>query len=165
MENIQIAIDAIKQWIAAGRPRMEWANSNLPQARDAVAAALKVDIDYFWRGTNRAEEINDVKNGIQIFSKNYVDDLIEAGMSVSNDLGTVWAYGYKYAYKCVGTVSGAGSDGEPVIVEARPISEMYEASAAIDNDEQRAAILSKAKQIADGANISIEMVLWIEART
>lgn len=130
MSNIASAVKHIREWVAAGRPRMEWMGSNLPAARNAVVKALEIETDFFWRGTNRAEEIQDVKNGVQIISKNYVNNTMEGGMSVCDSLATVWAYNYKFAYKCVGDVCDAGSDGEPVIVNARPISELYDAQRA-----------------------------------
>jgi len=76
----------------------------------------------YWRATNRKDEIDDVKNGIEIISRNHADGHTEEGMSVSTGLGTAWCGGYKYIYSVSGDVVAYGSDGEPVLRNVKAIS-------------------------------------------
>lgn len=86
--------------------------------RDAVRAALAKELqapsDSFYRLTNNANEAKIAKSGALRPSQNYVDNIIEPGVSVAD--GPHYAgQGYKYGYRVKGDVVGRGSDGEPVL--------------------------------------------------
>lgn len=73
---------------------------------------------YWFRATNNAREHLICAN---LRSRNHLDGSMEAGMSVSEhpayQLG-----GYKYIYVVTGDVIGTGSDGEPVLANARALT-------------------------------------------
>lgn len=165
MTTTEAAIQAVQSWIVAGRPGRNWMGSNLPAAARAIRAAHEAAMPaYFWRGTNRRAEVNDLRRGVAIVSRNHIDGSAEAGMSVSRTLATVWAYGYKYAYKVTGEVAASGSDGEPLLVNAKPISKAMSAAEAIAADETRAAMISINAAIAAATGLQIEIVGWIASQ-
>lgn len=162
------AINAISAWIAAGRPRHEWMAGETARAAsravaDAIAAAMPAQAG-FWRGTNRAEEAADVAAGLAIQSRNHVTGELEDGLSVSSTLATVWAYGYAYAYRVDGDVVGAGSDGEPLIANARPIGAVMSADDAIASDERRAAHRAVVAEMAAATGLTPDMIGWLASR-
>ena len=96
------------------------ANSTRGQsARELAAKELdqffKPSLDYYYRGTNNKNELDLVAAGLMRRSKNYADNTIEDGLSVSNGPEVLWAYDYPYGYKIKGSEIGKGSDGEPVL--------------------------------------------------
>lgn len=165
MTAVAAAIEAVNAWVAAGRPARNWAGSNMPAAIRAIAAAHAAAMPtYYWRGTNRKSEAADVRRGVAIISRNHADGTAEAGMSVSRTLATVWAYGYRYAYKVTGETVGGGSDGEPVLVNAKPVGKVMTAAEAIAADETRVAIIRINAEIATATGLTAEQVAWLAAQ-
>lgn len=85
-------------------------------------------------------------------------------MSVSTTLATVYAYGYTHCYRVDGDVIGYGSDGEPVLVNVRPIGPMLDAGEAIDADERRERTRAAVQAVAEATGLGAEMVLWLAYR-
>ena len=96
-----------------------------------------VEIPGYWRGTNSPKEYEAVKAGHQVLSRNYVEDAELSGMSVDRGLATVWLGEYRFCYQVDGDIIGSGPDGEPLLRNVRVLSELLEASTAIQQDTSR----------------------------
>ncbi len=162
----QEAVQAVLAWVEAGMPRH--INFNGQPARAASAAlyaalqaARKDKENVFWRGTNRKEERADMAQGVAIRSKHHGFGVAEKGLSVATTLATIWSYGYQYAYKVTGEVVGEGSDGEPVIINARPVSRLLRAKDAIEQDKSQTRVATTINKIAEAVHLSPEKILWL----
>jgi len=118
--DIDTAVKVLRKWADLGRPRRDhiqyrelWDEIRKTVSRVAANNSLKPG--YYWRGTNRKEEVNDLKNGKAIISKNHADGINEKGLSVSKTPATIWAYNYRGGYIVKGKEIGKGSDGEPIL--------------------------------------------------
>lgn len=78
----------------------------------------------FWRGTNRPDELDDLNRGVAIVSRNHVDNRAEKGMSVAADPGYIVMQDYPYGYRVTGELAGIGSDGEPLLINAKPTTKV-----------------------------------------
>ena len=131
-------LDTARQWIADGaswsqyvsyaarevrydalREIQAWIDARLPQPAEGV----------YWRGTRRRDEASDLAAGIEIRSRNYADGELEAGLSVCETPAYIVTAGYQYGYRVTGRVVGTGSDGEPLLVDARPVGKTMTAAA------------------------------------
>jgi len=79
--------------------------------------------DIFFRATDNQDE-QSILQSIQ--SRNWSDDIVEHGLSVSQHPGYFVTQGYKYIYKITGDIVGYGSDGEPLLRNPIPLSTMME---------------------------------------
>jgi RNA polymerase sigma factor (sigma-70 family) len=87
----------------------------------------------YWRGTNNRNEITVLD---KLTSKNHAENRLEKGVSVSTGFGGSAFHGYKYYYQITGEVAGHGSDGEPVLRKARPLSKVMTLAEAQNNDRR-----------------------------
>ncbi len=92
------------------------------EVRYAVDAALYRVMDegrdYYFRATNNALEHLMLD---QVCSTNHLTGQREAGLSVAEHPAYT-AMGYRYAYIVAGDVVGRGSDGEPLLADARALT-------------------------------------------
>ncbi|RMG90135.1 MAG: hypothetical protein D6706_20150 [Chloroflexi bacterium] len=162
-----MSIENLKKWAEAGAPRTNYISFELRITRAAAKGELEALLpheEWYWRGTNRADEIEDIASGVQIMSRNHATGELEQGMSVSKTLATVWAYGYKYAYKVTGDEIGTGSDGEPVIVNAKPVSPLMDAAEAIARDGFRKARRQIVLSVAEKIGVKPSDLFWLLAQ-
>lgn len=160
-----IAIEAVRAWRDAGHPahtscvQLEAirASRALRKLHDATQEVPGV----YWRGTNRRDEYKDVLAGVQILSRNHANGDIEAGMSVSTTLATVWAYKYKYCYKVEGVMIGYGSDGEPLLQEVRPIGRIVRSEVALARDKGPAIWRSLLNDISRATGETPTTIDWV----
>jgi hypothetical protein len=79
-DAFDVAADALINWDKAGRPPVEWIDSNARIARDKLKSAFESmdgrDKNVFWRGTNNKGE---PKIAHKINSKNHVSGIYEGG--------------------------------------------------------------------------------------
>lgn len=137
---IDDAIAAIQRWVDMDPEPLQWCfRPHLPPdvrgAREAAAYALRAakrPTRTLWRATNRPEEIDDVRRGVEIISRNHVDGTMESGMSVADGLHYACMQGYLYAYRVDGDVVGYGSDGEPTIRNVQVIGGLEETASIND---------------------------------
>lgn len=87
-----------------------------------------------YRATNRAEEYNDVRDGVELVSKNYVDGTMEKGLSTSFALDYAALHSFRYVYKVEGTIVDFGSDGEPILRDLVVAGPLLDADAAVAAD-------------------------------
>lgn len=73
----------------------------------------------YWRGTNNKNELAILG---KLNSRNWSEGFSEGGVSVSEGFGGSAFHGFKYYYKLTGDVIGTGSDGEPVLKNAKAIT-------------------------------------------
>jgi hypothetical protein len=112
----------------------------------------------YWRATNRETELNDVRRGVEIISRNHTENTTEDGMSVCETLAYA-AFGYRYVYRVDGEVVGYGSDGEPVLRNVRVLSDLFDANEAINNDEQQKKTQVVYRQLAAELNIGVQELI------
>jgi hypothetical protein len=75
--------------------------------------------DFWWRATNNKNEHEICEN---LRSKNHADGTMESGISVSESVAYQYFHGYKYIYAVSGEVIGTGSDGEPILKNAKALT-------------------------------------------
>jgi hypothetical protein len=98
-------------------PTSDW-NSSVGDVIDEALLSLTEEPGVFWRGTNNKTEPAIVGD---LISRNHADGRSEGGVSVSRRLGL---FAYDYYYPVAGNVLRTGSDGEPVLQNAKPIGEV-----------------------------------------
>jgi len=145
--SLATARQAIQLWLEDGAPRTQFISFEKRKRRYDAAEKLRAslgiggietgDVIEAWRGTNRKEEYQEVKSGVDIVSTNHITGEKESGVSVSVGLSTVWAYGYDWAYKVSGPVVSFGSDGEPVLANVEVVSPLLPADQAIKEDWEK----------------------------
>ena len=74
---------------------------------------------HWWRCTN---DPNEDRICGEIRSRNHADGTMERGLSVSEHTGYQTVAGYRYIYPVTGDLIGVGSDGEPVLSNARALA-------------------------------------------
>ena len=105
----------------------EWIDARLAPPEEGV----------YWRGTNRRDEAKDLAAGIEIRSRDHSDGELEIGLSVCETPAYIVMAGYQYGYRVTGRVVGTGSDGEPLLADARPVGKVLTAAAVERVDAPR----------------------------
>ena len=164
VEQMQAATEAISAWVTDGAPHHDCISFEKWQRRWAASQAVRALLptpgpDTYWRCTNRKEEHSDMLSGVALVSKDHRDGSAEAGLSVSTDV--FYACGYRWAYKVTGKLAGTGSDGEPVIVDCKPVGKLMTAKKAIDDDNLWAEEIQVQREIAVMAGIDREQVGYL----
>lgn len=118
----------------------------------------------YWRFTNNKNELNHIKSGELLRSKNHADNSDEIGLSVAEG-AHYGIQGYKFGYIVSGDVIGRGSDGEPLldVGKLRPVTKLMPVDEIVSKDRAERAALMKARgwtheQIADIANGTFKIV-------
>lgn len=159
------ALRAVQAWVDAGRPKHSSHVHLEAKAASRALLALHDSIEttpgVYWRGTNRRGEYADVLAGVEIRSRNHATGTLEAGMSVSTTLATVWGYGYRYCYRVTGRDVGPGSDGEPVLVDVTPVGKIMRSEGAFRKDKAPVRWSKAIGTIADATGVDVTTLVWL----